>query len=200
MRIFLTHLMFVLLLAWTPVEIAWGQGAAPPPDMDYFTAHEDPETYRDLKIIEHAHIGKVLYWLRSERIEMLLAELNYTLHHFPNHPKALLLTEMAADVTHVPTLPITYYERALRLYPEYGMTHAQFGKYLVSIGRVSDGITQLKEAVKRDPKLGQGYQWLGEAYAKAGKKESAQEAYAKAKALGFTSDPISDRATPDSKE
>ena len=199
MRIFLTYVLFAILLGWEPAETAWGQGAAPPPDMDYFTAQENPETYRDLKIIEHAHIGKVLYWLRTERMEMVMHELNFTLHHFPNHPQALLLTEMAADVTRVPALAITYYERAILLYPEYGTTHAQFGKYLVSIGRVSDGIGQLKEAVQRDPKLGQGYLWLGEAYAKAGKKELAQEAYAKARALGFTGGSIIDRATPDRK-
>lgn len=57
--------------------------------------------------------------IREARIGYAIEELNYTLRKFPNHPKALMLMELAAKLNKTPTLAIPYFEKALKFYPEH---------------------------------------------------------------------------------
>jgi Tfp pilus assembly protein PilF len=154
-------------------------------DRDYFTASLDLETARDLDLIDKAHTDVVLYWIRNGRIDGAMNDLKFTLERFPNHPRALLLVEAVAGVTGVPTLPLPYYERALKLYPQYALTHSQYGKYLVEIGKVDKGIEELQQAIKISSELAVAHAWLAEAYKKVGKTDLSRRSAEQARSLGY---------------
>jgi predicted Zn-dependent protease len=83
-------------------------------------------------------------------------------------------------------LPIRYFEKAIALYPSHAITHAQYGRFLVTIGDLENGIQKLSYSVQMDPKLTAGYVWLTEAYEKKGDLQLTREARERAKELGFT--------------
>lgn len=152
---------------------------------DYFTAHEDFEVARDLMLIEGDHTNRVLRWIRSDRINMAIADVKFTLDRFPNHPRALLLMETVARVSKVPELPLPYYEHALKMFPGYAVTHAQYGRYLAEIGKVQDGLEQLNAAAKISPDYAATFVWLAEVYSKTGEAHLAEQATARARELGY---------------
>jgi Tfp pilus assembly protein PilF len=152
---------------------------------DYFTAEEDPEVLRDLRLIDGDHTNRVLRWIRTQRINMAIADLKFTLDRFPNHPRALLLFEAVARVGQVPQLPLPYYEKALELFPQYALTHAQYGKYLAEIGKVEEGLAQLNKAVEIDPDFVVTYVWLVEVYSRQGELDLARQASQRARELGY---------------
>jgi tetratricopeptide (TPR) repeat protein len=153
---------------------------------DFFTAGEDPETERYLTLVEHAHTDRVMLWVRQDQINNAFADCKYTLDRFSNHPRGLILLESVAKLMQAPTLPTTYYEKALADFPQYPVTHAQFGHYLIEIGRADEGIAKLKRAIEMDSKLKPAYVWLAEGYYKKGDHEQARLAARKARALGYT--------------
>jgi predicted Zn-dependent protease len=153
--------------------------------MDYFAADDDPSTKHYLFLVDNAHTNKVLSSIRSGRLDNAIDDLNYTLNKFVNHPKALLLLGMVARLSRKPSLPLSYYEKAIRLYPQYAFTHAQYGNYLVDTGNVTAGIQRLKRAVELDPTLVAVYVWLAKAYSRNGDAELARGAADKARALGY---------------
>lgn len=177
-------LWFLCLCAVPWVAYAqWEVG--PPPDRDFFTAGEDAERLRDLSLNDLYHTNRVVHSIKVGRYDEAIADLKFVLDKWPNHPRALLLIESVGKVTQVPTLPIPYYEKALRLYPQYAMTFAQYGKYLVEIDQWDKGVQQLKLAVEKDEKLVAAHVWLAEAYSKHGDKQSAKKEAEYARRLGF---------------
>ena len=59
-------LLFVLLLLCLSGYEAAAQVNAPP-DRDYFTAHEDPEAFRDLTLNDLYHTNRVLHSIQVAR-------------------------------------------------------------------------------------------------------------------------------------
>jgi tetratricopeptide (TPR) repeat protein len=159
-----------------------------PPDRDYFTAHEDPEAFRDLTLNDLYHTNRVLHSIQVARYDEAIADLRFVLEKWPNHPRALLLIESLGQVTQALELPTPYYEKAIRLYPQYAMTFAQYGKYLVEIGQWDKGVENLKRAIEKDRKMVAAHVWLSQAYDKHGDKISAKKEADLARNLGFEGD------------
>lgn len=179
--------LVVVGLLWVVLTSAYAQwDVGPPPDRDFFTAHEDPEAQRDLVLNDLYHTNRVVHSTKVGRYDEAIADLHFVLDKWTNHPRALLLMENLARVTQAPRLPIPYYEKAIRIYPQYAMTFAQFGKYEVEIGDIEKGIGHLKLAVQKDPKLKAARVWLAEAYEKQGQGELARSEAQEARKLGFT--------------
>lgn len=160
---------------------------------NYFAARQSPELQALLRNIEDHHLiwspnnpGGTMASIRAGRYDYALGDLRYILERFVNHPRALLLLGVVAKLSGTPSLPIPYYERALKLYPRYAMTHAQYGGYLVDIDRSDAGIAKLKKAIEMDADLALAYAWLAKAYAKKGNSALAREAAERAKQLGFS--------------
>lgn len=57
---------------------------------------------------------------------------------------------------------------------------------MIDISQIEIGISELKKAIKIDPKLKYAYVKLAEAYTKGNKLELSREALDKAKKLGYT--------------
>ncbi len=152
--------------------------------LDYFTAPQEGQAlYRDTAT-QH-HVDVVPGWLRQGRINDAIADLKYTLERFPNHPKALQYMGLVSKLTNNTEMAIAYYQQALSLYPQYAVTHAQYGQYLLSIGIIDKAIESLKRSIAIEPKSATSYALLAQAYSKQGNSELASEAAARAKELGY---------------
>lgn len=135
---------------------------------DYFSAPFDPKLRSWLALVEGAHAGEATHaFYRAGRYKDALGDCKYTLARFPNHPKALYLIGRIAQDIKQPTMAIPYYEAALKYYPQYAYTHAQYGRYLVEIGATAAGLAELREAMRMDPDELQARAWYAEAQAEA---------------------------------
>lgn len=158
-----------------------------PRDQDYFTAHEDPTIRALLGVVEKWHFSTAFWSLyRSGQFRAVLDELMYVLDKFPNHAKALVLMGAVGRDIRRPSVAIGYFENALALYPQYAITHGQFGIFLVDIGQVEQGVAKLTDAVTINPDLAIGHAWLATGYYHAGKPELAAAEAEKARRLGYT--------------
>jgi Tfp pilus assembly protein PilF len=175
-------LSVVAFLVFLPV----GRTLAQELGLDYFVSVHGVESERRyLELVETHHLNKVLGFIQEERFEDALAEIKWTLERFPNHPGAFSLLEAVAQLTKVQELPVLYYERAVNAYPEYAITHAQYGRFLVDIGKSERGIISLRHAIRLSPNLIAAHVWLAQSYSKLGNIELARKSAVQARALGY---------------
>lgn len=191
-----TVMALLLVAGVSPVWVAAQEGLHPryrqyddrvPRDQDYFTAHRDRMISDLLRVVEAHHLGST-FWARyrAGRFEEVIPDLRYMLDKFPNHPKALALLGTVAKLTKRPSLALSYFRRALLLYPQHALTRAQLGIYLVDSDQLDQGLRELTEAVEMDPNLPAAHAWLAATYYKMGKPGLAREAASKARRLGFS--------------
>lgn len=189
-------LLCLVLLAVAPVQ---GQVVREertpdgiPINQDYFAADDRyPETKELLALVEAYHMGDIVMDnFAPGRYPYALNDLRYTLHKFPNHPKALMFVTTIASVTDQPSMPIPYFEQAIRIYPQYAITHYQYGRYLVDIERFEEGIAELKKAIELDESLALAHAGLAGAYARIGDPERARSCAERARELGYEGDPL----------
>ena len=133
-------------------------------NQDYFTADLYLDVAQLKELVERGHWGeRVIRNFRSGDINWAESDCNYTLEKFPNHPGALHMMAEIGIKTNRPGLGVSYFETALRYYPQYAYTHAQYGRYLVEQGAVNAGILELKQAVALNPKFVTARAWLADA-------------------------------------
>ena len=155
---------------------------------DYFTIPQDDKL---LSIVEKYNLGTESFWnaFMEGYNQQVFEELKYVLRYFPNHPEALYLLGRIAILIQTPSLPLSYYRKALELFPQHAYTYAQYGNYLAENSednvKITEGITKLKKAIEMDPKLSEAYAWLANAYYKIGNSELALQAAKQAKELGY---------------
>lgn len=187
-RLVIVKTLWFILLCFSLAHAQENQatpGAQSGPGYDYFIAHEVDSIRGYLNAVTMAHTDKILGFIREGKMDAAIFDVKYTLDRFANHPKGLQMAGIVAQLTKKPSLAIHYYERALKMYPQYAITYAQYGGYLVGNGQIDAGIERLKEAVEKDPKLAGAYALLAKAYAKNGKTELARDAADKARELGY---------------
>lgn len=159
--------------------------AGTPINQDYFAREQFSGTKYLIYLVEKGHVNeKVFNDFQTGDYKSVLADMKYALERVPNHPRALMLLCGVARMTSQPAIPIPFFERALKLYPQYAFTHAQFGLYLTQIEQYDAGIEQLKKATEIDPKMAQAQAWLAEAYFDKGDRESGRLAAEQARKLG----------------
>ena len=152
---------------------------------DYYNANPDPTQRIYRRNAEVNHLDKVLPHLAAGQIDYAIDELRYTLNAIPNHPRALMLITPVESAAKKASLGVVYFEKALRQYPQYAITHAQYGWYLVETNRMEAGIFKLKQAIEMDEKLVPAYVWLSRAYSKSGNPDLARQTAELAKELGY---------------
>lgn len=134
---------------------------------DYYRVDSDPASRMLLGTVERYHLAKSNFWAnyRGGHYTYAQADLIYTLRLFPNHPRALYLLEALAEKTGDRGYPLAFYERALRIFPQYPITRARYGRYLASIGQREAGIVELRHAIQADSTLVQARAWIEDAKA-----------------------------------
>lgn len=164
-------------------------------DHNYFAVTQSPYLITLLGQVESQHLtrcrhdaGGILGDIAKGRYDLATTDLQYVLRQFVNHPRALMILSSVAIVTKNGHLAVSYFERAIALYPGYALTYYQYGAYLVNIGQVEDGIAKLDQSVTLNPKLTAAYVALSKAYRRNGQVELANQAQEKARELGYKGD------------
>lgn len=150
---------------------------------NYFLKDSDRVTGQRVRTVNHHHLKKAIKHLTSQKLALAIYELKFVLHNVPNHPKALQLLGVVTRLTNQPKIAEQYFTQAVRAFPKYALTHAQYGKFLVDIGRFEDGIEELEQAQSIQPNLKTVFVWLSEAYHKNGNVEKAKKAEERVKEL-----------------
>ncbi len=146
--------------------VGWAQGFDLPQEAplyyDYYLRNTDHATYLIVKNVELYHLSEDTFWrwYRAGDLKTARGGPQFVLDHVPNHPTALYLMGLISIQLGEKDHAITYYERALRAYPQYAYTRAQFGHYLVQIGHAAAGRQYLEEALEMDPTLLVARAWL----------------------------------------
>ena len=175
----------LLLLAFFDPNISSAQAQGGKKIYDYFNPTSDPHVKWLIGDQNRFHFNPAVNHLRKGDYKRATRELSFLLKGFPNHPKGLMLLSIVAKMTKNPSFGVPFYKKALQVYPQYAITHAQYGNYLVEVGQVKVGIAKLKKAIEMDPKLAPAHAWLAKAYYKIGRAELAQLTARQAKALGY---------------
>ena len=130
---------------------------------DYFARDQDPSISVLLRTVERYHLSDS-FWQSYRRNEFgaARADLRYVLQRFPNHPRALQLSAYDENVKLDPSQVIQLFEIAIRSFPSHAYTYAQYGHYLVSIGRKTVGLELLDQALRLDPDLVAAIAWRAE--------------------------------------
>lgn len=157
-------------------------------NLDYFNAKGDPHITWLKADQDKAHTIPAMRDFARGDMKGTRQGLEWILVRFINHPQALALAAAFSIATKNSLWAIPHFERALGIYPEYALTHAQYGKYLTDIGMVDKGFEQLNKAAEMDPKLIAAHVWLAAAYSKSGNADLARESAEKARSLGYRGD------------
>jgi Flp pilus assembly protein TadD len=121
--------------------------------------HFGPYDYRrdkaQLVPVEHNHFDAEVENLVRGKNSTLVGDIQYTLHAFPNHHRALRsvarLVGRFPGREKVPGMAYSvpcYFDRAIRFSPDDGAVRMIYAFYLAKNGKPSEAVTQLKEAEK----------------------------------------------------
>ena len=152
----------------------------------YLDPNKPPPNSSLLYMVERFHMGQKEWdQLAAGQYKSALNDVKYTLRRFPNHPTALMMVGIISKATKQNDMAVKYFEHATTLYPQYGFTHALYGKYLLDVGAFDACITKLNAAIEKDEKLGKAHGWKAEAYAKNGQMDLANESARRAREVGY---------------
>jgi predicted Zn-dependent protease len=161
---------------------------------NYFAAAQSKILYDLLRNIEINHIdrcphqrfqGGAMQDIAQGKYNLAREDLIYMLERFVNHPRVLQIGMMLANVSRDRAWLFERFEYAIQWYPNYAMTHAQYGLFLVESGNLAAGIERLETATKMEPNLVAGHVWLSQAYSKKGNTDLAQQSAERARKLGY---------------
>jgi len=128
---------------------------------DYYSVDFDPKLKAWLVLVDKNHVNdRVWSAFRAGQYSIALDDTKYALERFPNHPRALALMGEIGRAMGQLSPSIAAYELALKLYPQYAFTHAQYGHFLVEIGAPGAGAAELREALRLNPSLVAARAWL----------------------------------------
>lgn len=187
-RIFLSLLVFMCFAAVGNALAQIDHGPTGTTNHDYFSRETDGHLKWLINDIETYHLKPGLRHYAEGDLKRAMSDIDYVLVRIVNHPQALSLAVLLSKASKNSAWADRYFQHALKLYPAYALTHAQYGKYLLEIAQFEVAIERLKKAVAIDPKLIAGYVWLAEAYSKSGDVKLAREAADNARSLGYKGD------------
>jgi Tfp pilus assembly protein PilF len=157
-------------------------------NIDYFNPQNDAHINWLKGDQDTNHTKPLIVAFAQGDLRQTKVQLEWILARFINHPQALAIAAAFSISTKNPTWAIPHFERALSIYPQHALTHAQYGKYLTDIGMADKGMEQLKKASEMEPRLIAAHVWLAVAYAKSGNADLARESTEKARSLGYKGD------------
>lgn len=145
-----------------------------------------------LKVVEQYHLNADVEYLRSGMSSAFPGgDLDYALHTFPNHHRALRAMDMlgrkekSAQPKGARYSVECYFDRAIRFAKDDATVRMLYGVHLVARNRKKEGIEQLKAAESLGATSANLHYNLGLAYFDVGQHDSALEHAKKAYDMGF---------------
>lgn len=149
---------------------------------DYYFDRSDSVLLQQLSNVERYHTAGCTDGVKTRQYEPALADCEFILRYFPNHPKALLaVADICFAWKNSRCNPDPYFDAAIAVNPNISGTYSTRGIYLLRAGRVDNAIASLKQAAAIDPNSINAHYNLGLAYFEAKQYDlanaSAQRAY-----------------------
>ncbi|MEF9995263.1 MAG: tetratricopeptide repeat protein [Burkholderiaceae bacterium] len=154
---------------------------------NYYAAPGNTDLMQLLRNNEETHLGKAKADLatgRPHRIEYAIADFDYILTRWPNHPQALLGLFDAARRLKRPQLFQRYSKAAIEVAPEAAPTYVIIGAYLMRQGNAKDAEPMLAKALELNPESINAHYNLGLLYAQTQRLEQANRHAQKAYSMG----------------
>jgi predicted Zn-dependent protease len=145
---------------------------------DYFSPTRDNGL---LQTIQRYHLSREKFFLyykegiATGEFSRAIDELKFILRYYPNHPRALVFLASIAQMKKDFNLADQHYRKALSLYPQHALTHAQYGHFLLEAGQLDSGVAHLNQAIELKEQLAIAYEWLANAYDRQGDSQKAKE-------------------------
>ena len=178
--------------------------------------YTDPSKKPELELVEPHHFTSyleelALYGIASraasqpeeaEGFALIGGNLDYTLHAFPNHSRALYAMGMW-QLRQRKERPLEaagwvsggkiysaecYFERAIMFKPDDGMVHHAYGAFLQKAGKQKQAAAEYERAIALMPEFPEPHYNLGLLYIDSGDLAKAAEHAARAYALGYPLD------------
>ncbi|MEO8751351.1 MAG: tetratricopeptide repeat protein [Casimicrobiaceae bacterium] len=154
-------------------------------NVDYYFDRSNATLLQQLSNVERFHLPGCGDAAKSRQFEPALADCEFILRYFPNHPKALLaLADICLAWKNPRCNPDPYFDNAISVNPNTSSTYSARGIYLLRANRVSEAVAALKQAVAVDPNSVNAQYNLGLAYVEAKQYELANQHAQRAYELG----------------
>ena len=177
----------------------FAQGASSAPCGNPFVNHFGPFDYRtaspaDKKLVEDYHFTpgvEAMVRPANTTYREMAGDVGYTLHVFPNHPRALLTMMRLGDRYKSPQPPGAkftvdcYFERAAQFRPDDTVVRGLYATYLARTGRKPEALQHLAVARRAAGDNPMSNYSIGAVYFELGEFDLAVEQAHKAAALGF---------------
>lgn len=161
---------------------------------DYYFSRSDASLLQVLGNVEAAHMEGCGEGIRTTRYAAALADCEFILRYFPNHPRVLLtVSELCLAWKSPRCNPDSYFEQAIAINPDVAVTYTTKGIYLLRANRVKDAVAALERAATMDPNSVNAQYNLGLAYVEAKDYERANRHAQRAYQLGAPLPGLRDR-------
>ena len=180
---------FLAVVVLFAVQAVVGVSAADE-DWDWRSGHDYYDTSLEtqgelLHNVEKFHLKQGDEKIRENRYGPALADFDFILRYFPNHPQALMRTsEICIKIDKI-SLGKEYFDKAVAIAPRRAPTYVLYGIYLHKIGEFGKAVEKYSKALEILPDSAEIHYNMGLAYLEANKLELAKEQADKAYALGF---------------
>jgi Flp pilus assembly protein TadD len=148
-------LRWLLVLCAAMPAWSWAQSFSVCGDIDLGARDYRRMTRTERLHIEGAHFTRDVERLKRGKTGALGADIDYTLRHMPNNPRALMAIhklgqKLKSERIAGATYPVgCYFERAARFAPDDARVHHLFGVYLLSKGDKDRAKERFEEAAKQ---------------------------------------------------
>lgn len=161
---------------------------------DYYFNRADAAMMTLLGNVEKFHLPGCSEGMKTRRYEPALADCEFILRYFPNHPTALLA---AADICIAWKSPRCiadrYFEQAIEVNSHAATTYVTKGIYLLRANRPAEAVESLKQAVEISPNSINAQYNIGLAYFETKQYQRSNEHAQRAYALGAPVPGLRDR-------
>ena len=176
---------------------ALGQGGESG-NRDYYHARDTSEGEHDLRTVETYHLGPGMNHMKSkDEYSQALADFEFILRVFPNHPQALALTSELCDIKwRNPRCDVTqWFERAIQRNPGASQTYMLYGMHFHRLNKLPQAVENYKQAIALSPASANAHYNLGLAYFDAKEFDLANREAQVSYALGIPLPGLRDKLT-----
>lgn len=152
---------------------------------DYYQAQLNRNNQELLRNVEKHHLQQGIDRMNEGRFDNAVAEFDFILRYYPNHPRALLLMGELSRKMDKPGQAHEYFAKALNLFPHNPATYSVYGIFLQRSGDLGGAIEQYSKALERNPNHSEVHYNIGLAYLESGEPEKAREHAVRAYELGY---------------
>lgn len=173
----LWRIIFALCFVGLPLGSAHAQN-------NYYDL-SDPRVANLLGNVEKFHLPPGIAKMKAGRYISAMADFEFILGHFPNHPKALLLVGDLSLKMNQTKKAETYFEKAVELYPNAARTYMAYGIFLHKRGQLDEAVEKYNKSIELNPNSSEAHYNLGLTYVALKKYELANEQAQRAYAMGY---------------